>query len=274
MSKIPMTIEQLKEVAPSIFTMEAHHSVSDRYTYISTAKILEIMQKHGWYPVNAFENKVRLEDKQNYQKHLIVLQNFSSFLMEEENIPQLILTSSHDTTACVELKLGVFRLICQNGIIIADSLMQAHKIKHIGFCEEDVSKAIESTVSYLPLLEERINAYKNIQLEPTEELAFAKAAAAIRFDLEVHDIDFKSMLEVRRDGDIGNDLWRCFNRVEESCLRGGVKGKHRVTKRGFTSKAIQSIDSKLSIGQQLFGLADKVANLKFLSQQPNEILAA
>ncbi len=273
MSKFPMTIEKIKHVAPSIFTTQAHHSVSDRYTYISTARILEIMQTHGWLPVDAFENKVRSEDKQNFQKHLIVLQNFSSFLMEEENIPQIILTSSHDTSACVELKLGVFRLICQNGIILADSLMQAHKIKHIGFCETDVSKAIEATVSYLPLLEERINTYKNIQLEPAEEFAFARAAAAIRFDTDTQDIDYSSMLEVRRDGDIGSDLWRCFNRIEETCLRGGAKGKNRFTQRNFTSKAIQSIDSKLSIGERLFGLAEKIAIIKTQTQQPLQVAA-
>ena len=273
MSKLPMTTEQLKQVAPSIFTTQAHHTVSDRYTYISTARILEIMQSHGWLPVDAFENRVRSEDKQNFQKHLIVLQNFSSFLMEEENIPQIILTSSHDTTACVELKLGVFRMICSNGIILADSLMQAHKIKHIGFCEAYVSDAIEATVSYLPLLEERINTYSNIQLKPTEELAFAKAAASIRFDTDTHDVDYPSMLEARRDGDIGSDLWRCFNRIEEACIRGGVKGKNRFTQRNFTSKAIQSIDSKLSIGEQLFGLAEKIATIKTQTQQPLQMAA-
>lgn len=273
MSKLPMTTEKLKQVAPSIFNTEAHHSVSNRYTHISTARILEILKSHGWLPVEAFENKVRLEDKQNFQKHLIVLQNFSSFLMEEENIPQIILTSSHDTTACVELKLGVFRLICKNGLILADSLMQAHKIKHIGFCEADVSKAIEETVSYLPLLKEKINTYENIQLEPAEELAFAKAAAAIRFDMNALDVDYKSMLEIRRDGDRGNDLWKCFNRIEESCLRGGIKGKNRSTLRGFTSKALNSIDSKLDIGEKLFGLADKIANIKTLSQEPLQIAA-
>jgi len=273
MSKFPMSTEKLKQVAPSIFTSHGHHKVSDRYTHISTARILEIMQSHGWLPVDAFENKVRSEDKQNYQKHLIVLQNFSSFLMEEENVPQIILTSSHDTTACVELKLGVFRLICQNGIILADSLMQAHKIKHIGFCETDVSKAIEETVSYLPLLNEKINTYKNIQLEPAEELAFARAAAEIRFDTETLDVNYSSMLEVRREGDRGKDLWKCFNKIEESCLRGGVKGKNRFTQRNFTSKAIQSIDSKLNIGEKLFGLADKIANLKTIYQQPLQMAA-
>lgn len=273
MSKIPiMTMEKIKQVAPSIFTMEAHHSVSDRYTYISTAKILEIMMKNGWYPVDAFENKVRREDKQNFQKHLIVLQNFSSFLMEEDEIPQLILTSSHDKTACVELKLGVYRLICKNGLILADSIMEAHKIKHIGFCEEDVTNAINSIVSYLPTLEEKINIYKQIELEPTDELAFAKAAAKIRFDTKIHDIDYKSMLEVRRSRDQGTDLWKCFNRIEEACLRGGVKGKNLSSRKNFTSKEILSIDSKISIGQQLFGLADKVANLKLFSNQ--QLIAA
>lgn len=273
MSKMPiMTMEKLKQVAPSIFTMEAHHSVSDRYTYISTAKILEIMMKNGWYPVNAFENKVRNEDKQNFQKHLIVLQNFSSFLMEEDEVPQLILTSSHDKTACVELKLGVYRLICQNGLILADSIMEAHKIKHTGFREDDVTNAINSIVNYLPSLEEKIKTYKKIELELVEELAFAKAAAKIRFDTDIHEIDYKSMLEVRRSGDIGKDLWKCFNRVEEACLRGGIKLKNLATQKNFTSKEIQSIDSKLDIGQKLFGLADKVANLKLFSNQ--QLIAA
>jgi len=268
MSKLPLTNEQLKTLAPSIFATEPYHIVSDRYTYISTEKILNIMRSHGWLPVDAFENKVRLEDKQNYQKHLIVLQNFSSFLMEEENVPQLILSSAHDTSACVELRLGVWRMICKNGIILADSLMQAHKIKHIGFCETDVSTAIKETVSYLPLLEERINTYKNIQLTSVEELAFAKAAASLRFDVDTLDIDHNSMLEVRRNGDIGNDLWRVFNRIEESCQRGGIKGKNRITHRNFTSKAIQSIDSNLHIGEKLFSLADKIANIKTQIQQP------
>ena len=266
MSKLPLTTEQLKTLAPSIFTTEPYHKVSERYTYISTEKILTIMRQHGWLPVDAFENKVRSEDKQNFQKHLIVLQNFSSFLIEEENIPQLILSSSHDTSACVELRLGVFRLICKNGIILADSLMQAHKIKHIGFCETDVSKAIEETVNYLPLLEERINTYKNIQLSSVEELAFAKAAASLRFDTDALDINHDSMIEVRRKGDIGSDLWRIFNRIEESCQRGGIKGKNRITHRNFTSKAIHSIDSSLHIGEKLFSLADKIANIK--TQQP------
>ncbi len=273
MGNIPLNNGQLKTLAPSIFSTQAYHTVSNRYTYISTEKILDIMRTHGWMPVDAFENKVRIEDKQNFQKHLIVLRNFSSFLMEEENIPQIILTSSHDTSACMELRLGVFRLICKNGLILADSLMQAHKVKHIGFCEADISDAIKETVSYLPLLEERINTYKNIQLSSHEELSFAKAAAAIRFDTDVLDINYNSMLEARRDGDIGNDLWKIFNKIEEACARGGIKGKNRLTNRNFTSKAIQSIDSSLSIGEKLFGLADKIANIKTVSQQPLQMAA-
>lgn len=273
MSKLPLSNKQLKTLAPSIFTTEAHHSVSSRYTYISTEAILEVMRNHGWFPVDAFENKVRLEDKKNYQKHLIILQNFSSFLQEKKDVPQLLLSSAHDTSACVELRLGLWRMICKNGLILADSLMQAHKIKHIGFCETDVSRAIEETVNHLPLLEERVNAYKNIQLTSIEKLAFAKAAASLRFDTEAVDVDYNSMLEVRRDGDIGNDLWRVFNRIEESCQRGGIKGKNRITHRNFTSKKIQSIDTGLNLGQKLFGLADRIANIKIQTYQPLQMAA-
>ena len=264
MSVLPLNNSDLYYRAPSIFATEPYHTVSDRYTYIPTSHVLEIMREHGWFPVDAFENRVRLDDKQGYQKHLIRLRHLDSFLYEQDHTPEIIVTSSHDTSASFEIRLGVFRLVCSNGLVLADSMMEVHRIKHIGFKDLAVAEAIESTVSYLPKLEEKISSYQKLHLSPMEQRSFAKAAAAIRFDLDAVEVDFDSMLQTHRDADIGDDLWRTFNRIEEASIRGGVNGYNKESLRRFTSKPLRSIDSTIEINQKLFGLADKIATIKSL----------
>jgi hypothetical protein len=80
------------------------------------------------------------------------------------------------------------------------------------------------------------------------------------------------MLETHRDADAGNSVWEIFNKIEESSIKGGIRGHNRTTKRNFTSKPIKSIDSTIEIGQKLFELVDKIANIKSL--QPTLALAA
>ena len=271
MSILPLNNSDLYYMAPSIFATEPYHAVSDRYTYIPTSRIIDIMREFGWHPVDAFENRVRIDDKQGYQKHLIRLRHLDSFLYEQENTPEIIVTSSHDTTSSFEIRLGVFRLVCRNGLVLADSMMQTHRIKHVGFKEEAVADAIESTVNYLPDLEKKIAAYQNIHLSPMEQHSFAKAAAAIRFDLDTVQVDYVSMLEPQRSEDAGDDLWRVFNRIEELSIHGGIRGHNKESMRRFTSKAIRSIDSSIEIDQKLFGLADKIATIK--SREPMALAA-
>ena len=273
MSILPLTQNQLYNKAPSIFATEPYHSVSDRYTYIPTSDVLNIIRDYGWHPVDAFESRVRIDDKQGFQKHLIRLRHMDSFLTESEHIPEIIVTSSHDTSASFEIRLGVFRLVCSNGLILADSMMQAHRIKHIGFKELTVANAVEDIVNYLPQMKEKIETYQNILLSPMEQLSFAKAAAAVRFNLDDVAVDYNSMLETHRDADAGNSLWEIFNKIEESSIKGGIRGHNRTTKRNFTSKPIKSIDSTIEIGQKLFGLADKIATIKS-NHQPSLALAA
>lgn len=262
MSVLPLTQNELYNKAPSIFATEPYHSVSERYTYIPTSDVLNIIRDYGWHPVDAFESRVRIDEKQGFQKHLIRLRHMDSFLTESEHIPEIIVTSSHDTSASFEIRLGVFRLVCSNGLILADSMMQVHRIKHIGFKELTVSQAVEDVVNYLPKLEEKIHAYQNIHLSPIEQLSFAKAAAAIRFNLDDVAVDYNTMLETHRDADDGESLWKIFNKLEEASIRGGIRGHNKATKRNFTSKPLKSIDSTIEINQKLFGLADKIATIK------------
>lgn len=49
-SRIPLSEDQLRSVAPSIFAEAAHDSRSERYTYIPTSTVLAGLQKEGFQP--------------------------------------------------------------------------------------------------------------------------------------------------------------------------------------------------------------------------------
>jgi hypothetical protein len=48
-SDTPLQNDQIEAVAPSIFALEKHESRSDRYTYIPTIEILNVLKKNGFF---------------------------------------------------------------------------------------------------------------------------------------------------------------------------------------------------------------------------------
>ncbi len=65
--------EQIRKIAPSVFTAQGAETTSEKYAHIPTNRILEDMQTLGWGVVDAKEVKARKQI--GFQKHLIVFRN-------------------------------------------------------------------------------------------------------------------------------------------------------------------------------------------------------
>lgn len=83
---------------------------------------------------------------------------------------------------------------------------------------------------------------------------------------ESNSIHPKEVMDKNRLTKLQNKFNKIINIIQNK------EQENLATQKNFTSKEIQSIDSKLDIGQKLFGLADKVANLKLFSNQ--QLIAA
>ena len=64
-----------------------------------------------------------------------------------------MLLNSHDKSSACQLHCGLFRLVCSNGIVVADATFQRISIKHFGFNPDSVievvphvGRTIDSTV--------------------------------------------------------------------------------------------------------------------------------
>ena len=58
MTNQPLTYDEIKKYAPSVFTTEPSQSVSQKYTFIPTLQMVEDMSKQGWLPYKAEQKKI------------------------------------------------------------------------------------------------------------------------------------------------------------------------------------------------------------------------
>jgi hypothetical protein len=257
------TVEQLKTIAPSIFTQHGSKDTSDKYSHIPTDKVIRDMELLGWGVVDAKEIKARKNI--GFQKHLIVFRNNDITINGKDNdivYPQVLLTNSHDGKNAFTFTAGLFREVCENGLVIATEKFEDFKIRHMGYDFEELQNTIKEMVEALPLTVEAMNTMAQVELEEEKIVSLAKDLLDIRIKSTPNSISPSSIDEIlksQRKEDEGNDLWSVFNRIQENILEGNfayttLKGKIRNARR------IKNFQQDMSLNKEMFTKALEYAN--------------
>lgn len=286
---VPLTMDQLKQKAPSAFAERAHDSRSHRYVYIQTAEIVRQLAKRGFFPVSAIQSRSRIPGKSDFTKHMIKFIQMD--LMKEalkvgDTIPQVALVNSHDGTSQYELMKALWKLICSNGLMVAGDTVASVKIPHKGNVIEDVVEGTFRVISDAELALEAAGKWNQLQLSAPEQEAFATAAHALRFaDSEgkiTTPITPEQLLAARRAADAVTtnayhgmsrgyglpkpDLWTTFNVVQENVIKGGLIGykaaDNQVGSRRISTREVKGIDQDIRLNRALWTLAEEMARIK------------
>jgi len=261
MSKIPLNTAQLMDQAPALFTEEPHFDVSDKYHFIPTIDVINEIKKNNWYPVSVSEASVRDIGKEGYQQHLVKFRHFDDLLHPQDNAVELLLFNSHDRSKSFTISAGIYRFVCSNGLVIADSVFESYKIKHLGDRENDVATAVASITAIKPKLMEKIEKLESIELTQLEKESFARSAIPLRFDKHLQ-VDHTDLLIPHREEDDKNDIYTVLNILNENLLRGNIAGFNKNTGRRFTSKEITSISKDVDVNQGLWDIAERIYSIK------------
>ena len=254
--------EQIKSKAPSIFTSTAAQGVSDKYTHIPTSNVIDDMDLLGWKVVDAKEVKARKGI--GFQKHLLVFRNEDVVINGADGdtvYPQILLTNSHDGKNSFTFTAGLFRMICENGLVVSTEQFEDVKMRHMGYTFEELQEQIKGMVERLPLTVESMNKMKQIEMSQEAAVEFAQKAIATRFkenEIENISVDANQLLIPTRKEDEGNDLWSVFNVVQEKILEGDFNYTFGVKIR--KARKIKNFNQDLKINKELFNLALEYAN--------------
>ena len=254
--------EQVRRIAPSIFTATAAENVSSHYTHIPTSQVMEDMSQLGWNVVDAKQVKARKGI--GFQKHLIVFRNNDVVINGSDGdtvFPQILLTNSHDGKNAFTFTAGLFRLVCENGLVIATEQFEDVKMRHMGYTFEQLQVKIREMVERLPLTVESMNKMKTVELDEEKAVDLATRALATRFtesDLKYITVDVKELLRPTRNEDKGTDLWSVFNIIQEKILDGDFN--YNMGNKSRKARKIKNFSQDLKVNKELFALALEFAN--------------
>jgi hypothetical protein len=256
----PLTDDQIRSVAPSIFAEDKHDSRSDRYTYIPTIDVLTSLRREGFQPFEVVQTKVRDEGKREHAKHMVRLRHASQIEGREAN--EIILLNSHDGTSSYQMLAGVFRFVCCNGMVCGD-LVDEVRVRHQGDVVGEVIDGAFQVLDQFGRVTEQKEAMQAVVLDEAEQAVFARAALALKYDTEAAPapITEAQVLQPRRMDDRSGDIWTTFNRAQENLIRGGLDARTTTGKRTRT-RPVQGIDANVKLNRALWMLAEEMRKLK------------
>lgn len=224
-----LTLQEAIAKVPAIGATEASERVSDSYQFVSTRNILERVMDDGWLITNAVA-----QSRNSYSQHRVTLvhQNDLSKAQHDalEYIPRIELFNSHNRTKRLMFAIGLFRFLCENGLIVASGPAETIRTKH-RFSDERLNGIMERVgeiSAKFPSINQKVQDFKSRLMTEQEQFSFANYAITGRFNYRpampkrFRDTErtVEKLLGVRREEDNGNSTWQVFNRVQENLING------------------------------------------------------
>ena len=253
-----ISLSELKLAMPQAFVSAPSARVSKKYSFIPTSVILEDLDKLGWKIREVVNPKYKSTANQSHGKHMVRLFNENIHITSgaDKNFVEIALYNSSNGLSKFKMEVGIFRFVCENGMVVKSEDFGSINVRHSGYSFESLKASIDEMIVKLPEVAGKINQFSAKELTTSEIQGLAKAAYDLRGGGRTPNAEeLAEILKVRRPEDEGNSLWVVFNRIQESVVRGGqmfidARGRMR------EQKAIRNLDKSLKINQELWALAE------------------
>jgi len=262
-----LTKDQLKEKCPLAFAeAPTNPDVSGKYLFVNTETIVDDLDKLGWKPVQAAQRKSRGKET-IFSKHMVAFQNPDIKIKGsdgDDSFPRIIMTNSHDGMQAFKFSVGIYRLVCSNGLVVADEEFSDFKIKHKGYTFGELRNVVTQAVEDLPNRVEVMNKMQDTILTPEQKNKLALDAMLVRAgilpgsekakEFNYDDETIIDILDPKRKEDEGDDLWKVFNVIQEKITQGDFHAALTGAKVRKVRK-IASFEKDLKVNKELFKLA-------------------
>jgi hypothetical protein len=216
-----LSAEALRERVPAAFAPAAHERTSAAYTFISTERVLSALASVGFLPVDA--RQAARARSPLHARHLIRLRRRVETIALRDAVPEILFLNSHDGTSAYQLRVGLYRVICTNGLVVSAGVFPPWCVRHRGDVVANVVQAALEISQRFEILAGAVDRMERTPLDRLQQLDFAAEALALRFPTDPPGtVEPSRLLIARRSEDLGNDLWRTFNVVQENLLQGGI----------------------------------------------------
>lgn len=179
--------------------------------------------------------------------------------------PRVMLINSHDGAGSYQLHGGAYRFFCSNRMVTGDDLMPAVKVWHMG--HDIIGDVIEGSLALaegMPKMLEMFEAWQGVSVPADVQAAYATSAMALRYDEGEAPVAADALLAPRRRSDLGNNLFKVYNRVQENLIGAGMpKAMVRRTDRSYKQgiRRITAVGEDVRLNRALSQLTNALAQM-------------
>jgi hypothetical protein len=245
--------QELARSAPAVFADHAAVGTSPKYVFISTRQIVEALGQAGFEPTQAAQTRSR--GREGHALHMLRFQPVVQSLSLDDVLGEIVLINSHDGRSAYQLRAGLFRPVCTNGLLTAIGDFGLVHVSHRGNVVANVVDAAQRITREFSQVGEAVEAMRATVLSQGQQLAFAREALALRYPERAEaPVQPEQLLERRRMADVGSDVWHTFNAIQEHTLRGGLSARS-ATGRAMHTRGIRAIRETVRLNTGLWRLA-------------------
>lgn len=224
--------------------------VSSKYGFISTKQFIDDMSTLGWSI-----SSTTTRSKTGLGKHAMRFKH-PNYRLPAGDFIEIVVLNSHDGSTSFTLQFGIFRLVCSNGLVVGNTLIEPVRIRHVGYTAEKVANAVEVLLSQLGKVHSAVAKLQETTLSDEQYENFKLVATQAR-GINPLTSDIEQFNTARRDADKGHTAWAVLNRVQESLVNGFryVDERNEIRK----ARAINGVKSRLDLNTQLFDAMLQIA---------------
>jgi len=249
-----LSLDAVRALAPAAFASSAHERTSAKYTFIPTERVLTGLIEAGFVPVEARQTHAR-RSSPAHARHVLRLRRRFETVQLKGSIPEVVFLNSHDGSSAYQLRMGLFRVVCTNGLIVSRGAFPAYCVPHRGNVVDEVVTGALKLSENFERLAAQVESMEQRRVLKDEQLRFAERALALRYpDPATCGMQPAQLLTCRRREDLGNDLWSLTNRVQENVLRGGLSRRSAMGRLSRTRR-ISSIKEDIRLNSGIWDLA-------------------
>jgi hypothetical protein len=220
------------------------------YKFLNTAELIQPILDSGFNIRSMQQSNSR--DK-NSASHAIRLINHD-LRVNDSNL-EIVILNSHNGRSALKLYGGVYRSVCENGLLIGSDIMPRARILHSGRNDIDivtsyVTSYIDATVKAVDTLEK----WSHIEVPHSTQRQIITKIGEVLDDKRLM-VD-NTILTPRLNADKNDDLWSFFNRIQHNLLNGKfmyINGKEEVK----NARKIRALDRQTNVNEAIYGVCNE-----------------
>jgi hypothetical protein len=232
--------------------------VSEKYMFIDSHQVVQDMQDLGFGVAGVRRPNFRSKSGE-FGVHELDFRRAEHLgsPLKVELIPRVVFTNSYDGSRRAELRTGMFRVVCSNGLVVGTTITQA-KFLHLGDYASELLKNIQESAKQFSAVFDRIEKFRTIELSRPDYIELAERAISTRYPGQAGAIKPEVALLPRRLEDTRKDLFTTWNVLQENLIRGGIPATRADGKLRITPALARIIESN-RVNAELWDLMEEFA---------------